>query len=238
MKPILTFGSSMLTFSALYAAPAEAAVVPNGFENTSGGVTFLGPNNNASRRYMLLIDSSQLTGLTGQTLSGLQFRIVGTAGGTPSPATDLTYDDYEIYLSPSVDPSARSTTFADNVVGTQTQVRDGALTIPANSLAPGQPGAFGQTISFDTPYLYTGGDLAIDIRHPARPGQDIGNDSVSTTTAGYGTQFAALFGTQTATTASTSGGNFSVVNIVAVPEPASFALLGLGGLMLRRRRRA
>jgi len=194
-------------------------VAPNAFATTATTGTFLGPYSNAARTYQLLIASSQLTNLTGKYLNSLAFRILPTASAS-WPTADVTVSDYDIYLSGSVDPANRSLTFASNVVGTQTQVRSGSLTIPANSVTTGgNPNAFSFYINFTTQYLYTGGNLLIEIRHPAFTGTSISTESVLASGApgnGYGVTVSACW-TGSYNTGATSGsqGNFSVVSLRA-----------------------
>jgi len=87
----------------------------------------------------------------------------------PIPQTDyyqLLSFFRNIRLSESVEPSARSLTFANNVVGAQTLVRSGSLTIPTASFKtnPTAPHPFGFLIQFDTPYTYSGGNLLLELR--------------------------------------------------------------------------
>ncbi len=135
--------------------------MPPAYASTAGNLTFLGPLSNAQRTYQLLIHQDQLTGLVGQQISAISWRLPASATG-PWPAADVTFTDYDIYLSGSVTPSARSLTdFSANVVPPQTQVRSGSLTIPTNAYPSGaSPNDFGPEITFTSPWLYTGGQSA------------------------------------------------------------------------------
>jgi len=130
-------------------------VVPNAYANTSAGTSFTGPFANTARTYQILIAASELTSLSGKHLVSLSFRNSGTIT-TDWPASSTTYNNYDIYLSGSVNPVDRSFTFAQNVVGTQTQVRSGSLTVPAGALTIGSnPNNFSYDIVFyDTMVLY------------------------------------------------------------------------------------
>ncbi len=212
-------------------------VVPGAYESTPGTGVFLGPLSNSARTYQMLIHESLLTDLVGLQLNGLSFRS-SSGSSTPWPSIDATYGDYDIYLSNSVDPSMRSSTFADNVVGAQTQVRDGALSIPAGSYgfggSPTNP--FGPTIEFGTNYTYSGGNLLVEIRHT---GSDTGSravDALVSSTPGYGTLFSGLWAAGAGATTDGLQGNFSIIQFTAVPAPATGAMLGLGLLAARRRR--
>lgn len=187
-----------------------SAVIPD--SNVSG--SFLGPLANSTRTYQMLIDDSMLTGLTGKYLSSISFRLLSSASA-PWPSANATYSSYQIYLSNGVDPANRQLDFAANVVGTQTMVRSGSLVIPAGSLTSGgNPNAFSYEIAFDTPYLYSGGNLIIEIRHTGSDSGSVSTHSVTSTntTAGYGSLFSACWqGTTTV-----NNGNFSYIKINSV----------------------
>jgi hypothetical protein len=212
-------------------------VVPGDYASTPGTGVFLGPLSSSARTYQLLIHESLLTDLVGLELNGLSFRSSPSAT-TPWPGVDATYGDYDIYLSDSVDPSARSFTFAENVVGPQTQVRDGALSIAAGAYGSGgsPTNPFGPTIGFGTNYTYTGGNLLVEIR---QTGSDTGSrsvDALTSSTSGYGTLFSATWASGAEATSGGLQGNFSIIQFSAVPAPATGAILGLGLLAARRRR--
>ena len=61
---------------------------------------------------------------------------------------------------------SQTTTFASNFVGAPTVVRTGPLTIPAGAFPVGpNPRPFGSNIALTTPFVYTGGNLLVEIRH-------------------------------------------------------------------------
>jgi hypothetical protein len=212
-------------------------VVPTDRDVVAGNGAFLGPLSNAVRRYQLLMDEGELTSLIGQPLTGVTFRLLPSAT-VPYPAADLTYSDYEIFLGGGVDPSLRSLTFADNRVGPQTQVRDGSLTIPAGSFpVGGSPQPFGADITFDTPFVYTGGDLLLELVHSTSDGTSASNDAMTVTGgSGYGTRFGATW-TSNLASLTGSNGNFAILRFTAVPEPASLGLVLGGALLLTFRAR-
>ena len=191
----------------------DTLVVPNGYSNVPGNNTFLGPLSTTARTYQLLIHADQLTDFINKTLITIAFRLPSNANAD-WPPLNIEVLTYDIYLSGSVNPSERSLVFAQNIVGPQTQVRTARYDIPQGSYSSGaSPNGFGPELSFDSPYLYTGGNLLIEIRHTGFTGTaSRSNDAIGTATTGYGTQFSACW--QTGNTA-TNGvqGNFSVVRI-------------------------
>jgi hypothetical protein len=235
---------TVLLLVSLLACPAIAQVqhvVPTDRVTTPAGGNFRGPLADAERTYQLLIHESELTNLVGLPLTALTWRLAGSST-TSWPAADATAADFDIFLSRSVDPALRSLTFADNVVGPQTQVRNGALTIPAGSFPiTGTPREFGIDIQFDTPYLYTGDHLLIELRKTAfdvpPPGGIVDAILATTPGTGYGTRFSAAW-EDSATATTGRAANFSVTRLTAIPEPGTL-MTGVAGLMLlalRRRR--
>ncbi|MBX3363882.1 MAG: hypothetical protein KF866_03870 [Phycisphaeraceae bacterium] len=198
-------------------AHASDLVVPNGYDSTDGNGIFVGPLTSTPRTYQLLIHADELTSLVGAEISGISWRIPASAIAD-FPVTDGSYGSYDIYLSGSVDPSMRSLTFIDNVVGPQTMVRSGPLNIPAGSYTFGNsPNAFGPVITFNTPWTYTGGNLLVELRHT---GSNMTSRSVDAVTAssgpgsGYGVFFSGAWASSyTAVTG--SQGNFSIIRFQA-----------------------
>ncbi|HSP89109.1 MAG TPA: T9SS type A sorting domain-containing protein [Ignavibacteriaceae bacterium] len=205
-----------ITFTSLAQQPEgiEYQVVPTAYSGTAGTATFLGPLANSQRTYQLLIDENQLTNVVGKDLKGISWRIP-TSATANWPAAEVTYTNYDIYLSPGVDPANRDLTFINNVAGPQIQVRSGSLVIPADSYTFGNnPNSFGSEITFNNSYLYSGGHLLIEIRHTGFIGTSRSTDALSTSTAGYLTDFSACWTGNYAGTAG-SQGNFSVVRLSA-----------------------
>ncbi len=189
-----------------HAAGQTSVTVPD-LTASSG---FTGVYASSARTYQLIIDDSLLTALNGKYLTSIAFRLPANATSN-WPATDATFPSYEIFLSNGVEPPNRQFDFSANVVGPQTQVRSGVLVVPAGALTSGaDPNAFSHTINFNTPYLYTGTNLVIEIRHT---GNDISSsrstNSTGTSTAGYGTLYTACW----QGTAGVVQGNFSFVKI-------------------------
>ena len=176
--------------------------------------TFLGPLANAQRTYQLLINENQLTSLVGKELKAISWRIP-TSATSNWPAAEVAYTNYDIYISPGVPPANRDLIFVNNIAGPQTQVRSGSLVIPVDSYTFGNiPNNFGPEITFNTPYLYSGGHLLVEIRHDGFTGTSRSNDAILTSTAGYLTDFSACW-TGSYTGTSGAQGNFSVVMLTA-----------------------
>lgn len=232
----------VLVALAAAAVGANAIVVPNYTANTEGDGTFALTSTGATgRTYQMTIAANQLTGAIGLEITGMAFRLNGP--GTASwPPVDANFSFWDIYLGPGVDPASMSNTFANNFTSSPTQVRSGPLTFPAGSFTFGStPNQFGPVITFNTGYLYTGGNLTIEMRFSQQTGATTQSplDAVAVSGGpgnGWGVDFAARW-TGNAQGTSGSNGNFLVTKLEVVPEPATLTAVGLGVLMLLRRRR-
>jgi hypothetical protein len=224
------------------AASAQTYVVaPNAFEFTAGGagLNTLTRDLNAPRTYQMIIDSGQLTGIpVGFQITGVTWR----ANITPSnpatwPAANYEYANYNMWLGPAATTvSTMSTTFAANVGPGEVQVRSGPLTIPAGTFQTGTTGGispWGYEIMFSTPYTYTGGSLVFTARHP---GANVLGALFLDSVVGLANGVATMTGS---TEAAVTGGasNSSIFRFTVIPAPSSLALLGLGSLLVTRRRR-
>lgn len=182
-------------------------VVPNSNE----GSAFIGPFGNAARQLQFIIDDTLLTSLVGKNLTAISFRLpASTADAWPPNA--LTMSAFNIFLSNSVEPADRQLDFAANVVGTQTQVRSGSLPIAAGALTVGSnPNDFSFKITFTSAYQYNGGNLLIEIRHSGTGISSRSAHAVSTSSAGYGTLYSALW----QSTGAVNQGNFIYIELTA-----------------------
>jgi hypothetical protein len=226
--------TTCLVFQSAQVAHAQLTV-PNAYETIPGTSTFLGPLANAGRTYQWLINANQLTSIVGDELTGISFRLP-TSATAPWPAGGQSFANFDLYLSESVAPADRSLTFSNNIVGTQTQVRSGSLSIADSAYGFGtSPNSFGPVINF-TPYVYNGGHLLVELRHTGVSGTSRSVDAIGTTTAGYATDFSACW-TGSYTGTSGSQGNFSVIQFTTqpVPEPALITLISLSGLAVAAR---
>ena len=182
-------------------------VVPNSNE----GSAFIGPYGNAGRQLQLIIDDTLLSSLTGKNLSSISFRLPASTA-TSWPPTALVMNAFDIYLSDSVEPASRQLDFAANVVGTQTKVRSGSLSIPAGALTVGSnPNDFSFKITFNSPWQYTGGNLLVEIRHSGTGISSRSVQAASTSSVGYGSLYSALW----QSTGDVLQGNFTQLEITA-----------------------
>ena len=166
-----------------------ALVIPDSNE----GSAFIGPYGNAARQLQMIIDDTLLTSLVGKNLTSISFRLPASTA-TSWPPNSLTMNAFDIYLSESVEPSERQLNFAANVVGTQTQVRSGSLQIPAGALTIGSnPNNFSFKINFTSAWQYNGGNLLIEVRHSGTGISSRSVQAASTSSAGYGTLYSALW---------------------------------------------
>jgi hypothetical protein len=225
-------------------------VVPNVYTNTGGtGVTAVPIDTQGhSWTIQMIYDQSQLTGLVGQDITGIAYRRGATAGGG-YPLQTTTWSSYVIRLGPGVATSATTGTFANNFTSAPTQVRSGSLTVPSfawPNFGPPGPNPWGPVITFDTPYHYAGGNLAMLITHPGSDNTLIGNalmDTTMTTSPGYGSDYSYYANTGFDVSTGSASGFMPIVQFTAVqpvPEPASCLLTGAAvmaiGAALRTRR--
>ncbi|MCA8950678.1 MAG: hypothetical protein KDE27_14345 [Planctomycetes bacterium] len=154
---------------------AQSIVVPNANATASSTGVLNNPLRNSGnpRTYMMGINAAELAGIpVGALINGISMR----AGHTNSnvavwPANDVTFSDYEIRIGDVLPLASWTTTFLSNFVGTPTLARDGAMVV--------QTGAFTNNVAypganewgtfywdFQTPLVYTGGDLGVQFTHP------------------------------------------------------------------------
>ncbi|HRI45295.1 MAG TPA: hypothetical protein PLL78_04110 [Fimbriimonadaceae bacterium] len=192
------------------AVGSHAFVVPNyATASEADGAFFLTATATAGRTYQVTISATQLTGLVGRTLTGMRWRMNGGIAAAWPPA-DVTYANWDIFIGPGVAPSTMSNTFALNFSAAATQVRTGPVAFTAGAFTVGgTPNAFGPAIMFDTGYLYSGGDLTIEMRFTNQVGTTTTPSFDAATAAGgpangWGVDFA---GRWIGNLAGTTGGN-------------------------------
>ncbi len=209
-----SYGQSNLTNQNTGSNNALFTVVPNSSASVGGIDFFSGAISSLARTYQLIIAGSELTSLVNTQLSSIAFRLP-TQTPNPFPTSAFTIPNYDIYLAQSVAPQNRSLTFSSNIIGAKTLVRSGPLTIPASTFSSGgSPNSFGFQIDFSSNWLYTGGNLVIEIRHSGYTASVVSfaMEAIPAAGAGYGTLFTGCFGLAYNAT-SGSQANFVVVKI-------------------------
>jgi len=192
-------------------------VVPPDYTNTPGNGSFLSQFATSARTYQLLMHESLLAPILNKQIYAVSWRLP-TSATTNWPSADVTFTDYDFYLGQGVDPANMDRTdFSSNFIGPKKQVRDGSLLVTANSYTFGNtPNNWGPEMTFivDSIYIYTGGNLLIELRHTGFTGTSRSVDALTTSTSGYGTLFRSCWGSGFAAD-SGAYGNFSLVRITA-----------------------
>jgi len=159
---LLTLVFTIFTFSQNY------VVVPNALENQTDVSTENGAYSfliwlPSVRQY--IINQSELNSMIGKEIIGISWRLDKTKHNTPQPTEQIIFENFDIYLGESVAPTDHNDDIQYNAIGNQTLVRSGGLIVEPNTYsAEGDPAIFGPLITFDTPYLYAGGNLLFELR--------------------------------------------------------------------------
>lgn len=156
---IALFGTTAIADQARVPSNGNGVELANGQEGPIGGTT--------ARRYMMVMDTRSLSGIPiGSRIVGLRFRLdmFNTAAWPPAA---VVISDYELRISAAATTASTiSPTYAANISGPQTLVKDGTLAIAADAYPAGAtPRAFGPLIVFDTEFVYGGGSLCLDFNH-------------------------------------------------------------------------
>lgn len=198
----------MIVLSASFMAQTSI-VIPN--SNITSAV--VGPFQYGATKHQFIIDDTQLTSLNGKYITSIAFRLSVYANAAWLPY-NITFSDYKIYLSNAVNPANSQLILPNNIIGNQTLVRSGSLTVTAGSLTAGSvPNNFSYNLIFDTPYLYSGNNLLIEIQHSGSnvfAGTNV--ESIYTSEPGYGILYKSYLDTPNAPTAAT---NFPYIKINA-----------------------
>lgn len=100
----------------------------------------------------------------GDLITGFDFR--GATAGAAAPAAFISILDFQVTIGTASGPVNRMGNVFGNNFATRQLVRSGPLGIPAGSLPPaGSADPWGAFIEFDVPYVYTGGDLVMQVSH-------------------------------------------------------------------------
>jgi len=144
-------------------------VVPVGPANEEGSVGY--PNGtNEGYTSQQLYPVAELSGLSvGDCITGVAARLNAVGRTTPETSskqlTEQVWSRFDIRIGEGQDFLGPN--LADNFVSAPTLVRSGEFTVSPNFFPgdnPSGPHSFSQIASFDTPYVYTGGNLLIEFR--------------------------------------------------------------------------
>lgn len=246
------FSLKTLAFTALLFGPhttwALSIILPNTAASAEGATTSSatgGVLGTGAFTNQFLFTSGLLSTIpVGYQIEGIQVRADGASATGSYPVTNLVWSNFDITLAEAAVSittfgTSAGATVANNMLSPQ-QVRSGPLTINALSFSDtgSGPNPFGPLITFDTPYLYQGGDLILLISHSTATGTGFAVDATGT---GFGYTGTSLFAQRTSTTYGATTVNTTtaapVVQLVfnaapvSVPEPNILALFALGGLL-------
>ena len=221
-------------------AMASTVVVPGllaGTEGNSGSTAILAAS---AQTFQYLYAASDFSLNSGDTLTGMSFRLNG--GNTTIPGA-LTWTRFDVQISTTtIFPGSLSTTFADNDGANAKIVRSGSMSMPSGSFTNGQtPNAFGGDIAFTDPFVYTGNNLILTIRTSGfASGTSTTVDSATNVSGHYQGQGSNIGSSATVANGATATAVVIQYDVTPVPEPATTVLLagGLVLLILLRRRRA
>jgi hypothetical protein len=161
----------------------QHVVVPSGFESVDGNRKGLVPGLQANDRSQQLIGASHLTSMTGRWIQAIEFRRAKFL--RPYPAGSL---QLQVTMSThSTPPVQCSEVFDQNVGSTPQVVFQGLVSAPASPMPGAQPTAWTPDnvirVPLQTPYLYTGGTLCLDMLGVVAQGQTSDFWSVDAVTA-------------------------------------------------------
>jgi serine protease AprX len=187
---------------------------------------------NSPAVYQLLFSGSELSHIpAGSLINGLTWRVSSSVAGQSSwPAMPAEFTQYDVELSkPATTAGTMSTTYASNMGTGVSLVRSGPLVIPTNAFPGGASSTelneFGQFITFDRPYAYTGGDLLVTIRHSGQSQTPRFMDGLLNGGPGYGVVGAAVISTGSASATSGSLGRLITTRFSYTPAggPSCYA---------------
>lgn len=159
--------SSSCLFALAFASFVSAQqhlVVPSGFANQDGNGRELVPGFVGSGREQLLVGASHLSAMVGKTIQAIEFRRHNFDAAFVGAAANVSVT---MSISPQ-SPLQTSSVFAQNAGPNPVQVFQGQVTAPS-SPQPAANATIGWTndnivrVVFQTPFLYQGGTLCIDI---------------------------------------------------------------------------
>lgn len=241
----ITLPAAIVASILITSAQAATVVVPNANEFSEGNSNDIAPLYLNSVTAVMVIASSELGSMpVGSSINAIGWRLNGSVT-SDQPAGQRNFSDYEIYLGEAaVTPSTMQSGVAANYAGgSRTQVRDGGLQVPAGSIEAGGGGGtapFDFEIAFDTPYVYTGGDLVIEYTHTGSNSNFVVFDGLTIPGPAEINQWVALSFGATNVSQDNSVGvpqlSYTAPS-TPVPEPAALTFAGLGMLLMQQRRR-
>lgn len=145
-------------------AQTQFTVVPTTYDTLEAPGQLWLPGASKPLRQQEIIGASMLQGLIGKTLSALEFRRNTQNQAFQGGSLNLTVT---LSISPN-GPLSTSSTFADNLGPTPLVVFNGQLQIPASPAITSTPGWTSSNIlripfQTQTPFVYTGGTLCVDM---------------------------------------------------------------------------
>ena len=154
-------------------------MVPNALATNDANSLIDVPAGPATLRYMMIVDASQFSALSGPSLiTQFAFRLDGSSQ-SPGPRVTTT----RIYASTTKRSVAgMSKVFKENIGTNNTLVYDGTFTQMSQNLpGPGNTRQFDLITRFTTPFLYdpAQGNLVLDVQTPKDDGEAITYDAVT-----------------------------------------------------------
>ncbi len=232
---VCLFSSMAFLQAAAALPPSGSLVTPAGYENAPGPSNNSIPFSWSSTRYQQIYGAIDLQQAVGQVLTSIAFRVTDDSGFDGDYAGGFVYTSFSIEVSET--PTAvesLSTNLDANHGPNRTTVYSGNYVVPpleGDQLV----NPFDLRFVFQTPFLYSGGNLLVDFKRSdveaPLPNLDavVAIDSVN---RAYNDTFSNL---------PRSGDTLGLITqfgFRAVPEPTAALLAALGTIALRRRRPA
>jgi len=230
-------------------AHAQFVTTPNNMNDITGNGGLSVTTSPAPTTWQGVIAQSEFSNVkAGDRITGIQWRAMSNPFYVPSwpPESWIDWFNFDIYLSSAAaTPATMSNTFALNDGLDVIQVRSGPYTLNphsyTNNVLPGTISPWGPLITFDVPFEYRGGDIAITVRQGGyfSPFNSFVFDSVFPVGDPPPPEYGTLVAGRTASgyAAPTGTGPGFIVTrfkFEPVPEPATLTLLALAALGAHR----
>ena len=152
-----TFALALAIIAGAMPVTAATVVVPNINTNNPGPSNQAFPFNEGNMRYQQVFAANQMGGLSG-VVTHIRYRVDESAG---NPFNSNAIDTEIRLCHTNVNPTAMSTTFANNLGGDLTLVFDGLL----NLSSAGNPAVFDITLDINDVFIYNGSqNLLVEIK--------------------------------------------------------------------------